>query len=147
VLSHIQPRAGHLLHLKQTVKGARLSLEEQNSQTALWITRSACEQRKARGLGSGWRSSVVHFSTAPFVHRCTTTDQRICLNHPQIYAQGASLATPGAGVIGARSHAGPGILCARRDSLPAIVEYQRAGQALVSFGCVRNRSARTAEDG
>jgi len=31
--------------------------------------------------------------------------------------------------------------------LPAIVKHQRAGQALVSFGYVRNRSARTAEDG
>ncbi len=31
--------------------------------------------------------------------------------------------------------------------LPAIVKHQRAGQALVSFGYVRNRSARTTEDG
>ncbi len=31
--------------------------------------------------------------------------------------------------------------------LPAIVEHQRAGQALVSFGRVRNRSARITEDG
>ena len=31
--------------------------------------------------------------------------------------------------------------------LPAIAGHQRAGQALVSFGCVRNRSARTTEDG
>jgi len=31
--------------------------------------------------------------------------------------------------------------------LPAIVEHQRADQALVSFGYVRDRSARPTEDG
>jgi len=31
--------------------------------------------------------------------------------------------------------------------LPSIVEHQRAGKALGSFGHVRNRSARTTEDG
>ncbi len=31
--------------------------------------------------------------------------------------------------------------------LAAIVEHQRAGQVLVSFGYVRNRSAHTTEDG
>jgi hypothetical protein len=31
--------------------------------------------------------------------------------------------------------------------LPAIVKYQRAGQALVSFGYVRSRSVRTTADG
>jgi hypothetical protein len=31
--------------------------------------------------------------------------------------------------------------------LPAVVKHQRADQALVSFGYVRDRSARTAEDG
>ena len=30
---------------------------------------------------------------------------------------------------------------------PAIVKHQRAGQALVSFGYLRNRSAHTTEDG
>jgi hypothetical protein len=38
---------------------------------------------------------VIHFSTDPFVHNCTAAGQRICLNHPQPYAQGASLAPPG----------------------------------------------------
>jgi hypothetical protein len=32
-------------------------------------------------------------------------------------------------------------------SLLAVVEYQQAGQALVSFAYVRKRSARTTEDG
>lgn len=53
-------------------------------------------------------STVIHFSTAAPVHSCVVVDQLVYLNHPQAYTQGASLAGPGAGVIGARSHAGPG---------------------------------------
>ena len=53
-------------------------------------------------------SPVIHFSTAPFIHSCTAADQPVRRKHPQAYAQAATLATPGAGVIGACSHAGPG---------------------------------------
>jgi hypothetical protein len=57
-------------------------------------------------------STVIHYSTAAPVHSCVVVDQLVYLNHPQAYTQGASLAGPGAGVIGARSHAGPGDLSA-----------------------------------
>jgi hypothetical protein len=52
---------------------------------------------------------VIHFSTGPLVHSFTTVDQPVCLKHPQAYPQDASLAPTGAGVIGACSHAGPGL--------------------------------------
>jgi hypothetical protein len=54
-------------------------------------------------------STIIHFSTATLVHSSVVADQRVCVNHPQAYAQGTSLAGPGAGMIGACSHAGPGL--------------------------------------
>ena len=90
----------------------------------------------ARDLGEADVHRLSTFPQPRFVHSCTTVDQRVCLNHPQAYTQDASLAPPGAGVIGACSHAGPGILRSGRQpaSLPSrSVKHQRAGQALVSF--------------
>ena len=55
-------------------------------------------------------STVIHFSTAALVHSYAVADQHINRNHPQPYAQDVSLGGPGAGVIGACSHAGPGPL-------------------------------------
>ena len=52
--------------------------------------------------------TVIHFSTAPSIHSCMAADQPIYQKHPQPYTQDASLASPGAGVIGACSHVGPG---------------------------------------
>ena len=52
--------------------------------------------------------SVIHFSTASLLHSCPVADQQVYLNHPQAYTQGVSLGRPGAGLIGACSHAGPG---------------------------------------
>jgi hypothetical protein len=46
---------------------------------------------------------VIHISTASAVHSDTEADQHVYLNHPQVYAQDASLGKPGAGVIGACS--------------------------------------------
>lgn len=51
---------------------------------------------------------VIHFSTASSLHNYPVADQHVYLNHPQAYTQDVSLAGPGAGLIGACSHAGPG---------------------------------------
>lgn len=51
---------------------------------------------------------VIHFSTASSVHSYTEADQHVYIYRPQVYTQGANLGRPGAGVIGACSHAGPG---------------------------------------
>jgi hypothetical protein len=63
---------------------------------------------------------VIHFSTASLVHNLTATDQHVYPKHPQDYPQDASLAHPGAGVIGARSHAGPGLLCSGSSCPPSL---------------------------
>jgi hypothetical protein len=60
--------------------------------------------------------TVIHFCTAPVIHSCTAADQPVCRKHPQPYAQDASLAPSGAGVIGACSHAGPGVPCNGRPA-------------------------------
>lgn len=56
-------------------------------------------QRKARDLFRRDVSTVIHFSTTTPVHSCTVVDQHVYRSHPQAYAQDASLAGPGAGVI------------------------------------------------
>jgi hypothetical protein len=67
-----------------------------SSQAALWTTRSACGQRRASDpVRLAGLAAVIHFSTAPSVHRYTAADQRVPLNHPQAYAQAASLAPRG----------------------------------------------------
>ena len=43
--------------------------------------------------------AVIHFSTTAPVHSCALVYQHVYRNHPQSYAQSASLAGPGAGVI------------------------------------------------
>lgn len=59
----------------------------------LWITEASPHHLvKADAL------TVIHFSTAPFIHSCIAADQPVCRKHPQPYAQDASLASPGAGV-------------------------------------------------
>ncbi len=93
------------------------------------LTPHVDSRRKARDWGKDWRSPVIHFSTAPLVHNWTAAEQRICLNHPQACAQDASLAPPGASVIGARSPCwsqDPSLLV-DAVGLPAIVSHQAAG--------------------
>ena len=89
-----------------------------------WPTSSRAQARPPRRSGSRTCSprpgnsvllvdadpSIIHFSTATLVHRHVVADLHVYLNHPQAYAQAASLAGPRASVIGACSHAGPGIL-------------------------------------
>ena len=71
---------------------------------------SPCRSRTACDLAGPCVAPVIHFSTATLVHSCGAVDQRIYVNHPQARTQDVSLAGPGAGVIGASSHAGPGSL-------------------------------------
>jgi len=69
---------------------------------------SACGRWKACDLASQRLSTFPLFHSHT-VHSSVVADQRVYVNHPQAYAQGVSLAGPGAGVIGACSHAGRGL--------------------------------------
>jgi hypothetical protein len=75
----------------------------------------------ARDLHEVGTLPVIHFSTASLLHSYPQVDQQVYLNYPQAYTQGASLGGPGAGLIGACSHAGPGSYAAvhRLPSLPS----------------------------
>ena len=93
---------------------------------------------------------VIHFSTASLVHSNTVIDQHVYLNHPQAYTQGASLGRPGAGLIGACSHAGPGSYAAvDRPAIVAVtvVASLSAGRSFARIGslpCVPGRCSPTA---
>jgi hypothetical protein len=63
---------------------------------------------EARDLHEVGIPPVIHFSTASPVHSYAAIDQHVYPIHPHAYTQDASLAKPGAGLIGACSHAGPG---------------------------------------
>jgi hypothetical protein len=112
---------------------------------ALWTAEGA------HGLHEVGIPMVIHFSTASPVHSYAVIDQHVYLNHPQAYTQDVSLGGPGAGLIGACSHAGPGSYAAVDP--PAIVAVTAAVRPhrvddglvsfLVSFSYVRNPSAHT----
>ena len=89
---------------------------------------SPCGSRTACDLAGPCVAPVIHFSTATLVHSCGAVDQRVYVNHPQARTQDVSLAGPGAGVIGASSHAGPGSLCCASSSRPG---QPRGGTAAV----------------
>jgi hypothetical protein len=78
---------------------------------------------------------VIHFSTASSLHSYPGADQRVYLNHPQAYTQDASLGGPGAGLIGACSHAGPGPYAAvhRLPSLPSRLPSHLTGLTTASL--------------
>src|SRR5262249_33887499 len=61
---------------------------------------------------------VIHFSTPTRVHTYTVVRLGIHPNRPQIHTQVATLAGPGAGVIGASSQAAPGTCCERGGLWP-----------------------------
>jgi hypothetical protein len=86
-------------------------------------------------VGKAGVREVIHFPTGLFGHKCTGADQGIFLNNPQPYAQDASLAHPRSGVIGACSHAGPGI---QGDGQPT----GAAGTAPFTGSLPRRRSIR-----
>ena len=71
--------------------------------------------------------TVIHFSTVSLIHSNTAGDQPVCRKHPEAYAQDARPSTPGAGVIEARSRAGPGVLCSGRPAcrLPSLPSGQQ----------------------
>jgi hypothetical protein len=106
---------------------------------------------RARDLHEVGTLPVIHFSKASLLHSYPQVDQQVCLNHPQAYTQGASLGRPGAGLIGACSHAGPGSYppVRRLPSLPSRLPSDLIGLGhapvlfLVSFTYIRSRSART----
>ncbi len=78
---------------------------------------------------------VIHFSTASPLHSYPMADQHVYLNHPQAYTQGVSLGGPGAGLIGACSHAGPGSYAAvhRMPSLPSRLPSDLTGLTTASL--------------
>lgn len=63
---------------------------------------------KVSRLGQGWHPHVIHFSTAQLIHSCTAADQYVYRKYHSLMHRTLAL-PPGAGVIGACSHAGPGL--------------------------------------
>jgi hypothetical protein len=88
---------------------------------------------------------VIHFSTASPVHSYAVIDQQVYPNHPQRYAQDVSLGRPGAGLIGACSHAGPGSYAAVDPpaiaAVTAAVRPHQADHSPVSFIHVQHRNS------
>jgi hypothetical protein len=109
--SHVRTRnptrAGHPLHPK-TEGRWHARLQCRTPQADCGHLTSSVDSGRGGGLHDVELPPVIHFSTASSVHSYAEADQHVYIYRPQVYTQGANLGRPGAGVIGACSHAGPG---------------------------------------